>query len=304
MLIAGLILFFSILAPLFAVLGGLMLWRARQKRDKRRSPLKDKVLNLPGEHLRKTIAKHSGEYAETAAMALIIGPLLACAWLFSRMARVDWSRMQFGVGDALFPIVAVGVVAACLWKMIGQANQVRKYREGLDAELTVAQYLMQLIADGGLVFHDFPADRFNIDHIVVGRSAVFAIETKSRRKPEAKGRESARVIYDGKKLEFPNHVTTKPIEQARFQAEWLAKFLASGAGETVRVIPVVALPGWFVERTSKELRPDVIATNCYNSKFMMSDNFGAPISDSLRRRIAHALFEKYPSLDEFLGDRA
>ena len=183
---------------------------------------------------------------------LIIGPIALSALLLAHMPHVNWSHMQFGIGDALIAVLIVVVVGWSLRKMIGHASQVRKYREGLDAELTVAQYLTQLIAEGGLVFHDFPADRFNIDHIVVGRSAVFAIETKSRRKPEDKGREAARVKYDGKKLVFPTHVETKPIEQAQYQAEWLTKFLATGAGESVRVIPVVALPGWFVERTSKE----------------------------------------------------
>ena len=200
---------------------------------------------------------------------------------------------------------ALCVLGWCLWRLVSHARQARRYREGLDAELAVAQSLMPLVAEGGLVFHDFPCDRFNIDHIVVGRSVVFAIETKSRRKPSEKGRESARVIYDGTKLTFPTSHETKPVGQARYQAEWLTKFLASGAGEAVRVVPVVALPGWYVESTQRG-RPDVLVTNCNNPLFllMMDKKYGPPMSESLRKRVAHALFERYPALDEFLGNRA
>jgi len=33
--------------------------------------------------------------------------------------------------------------------------------------------------DGYHVYHDFPAERFNIDHVVVGPAGAFAIETKA-----------------------------------------------------------------------------------------------------------------------------
>jgi len=296
-----LIMLLSIGIPLAIAVGGMLLWRAQRRRDKRRSPLKDKILNLPGEYLRKQISTHRDAYDEAAIISLLIGPICLCAWLLLRM---DWNRVRFAWGDAMFVLLALGFVAWSLWQMISHASQARSYREGLDAELAVAQSLTQLNAEGGLVFHDFPCDRFNIDHIVVGRSVVFAIETKSRKKPVDNGRESARVTYDGTRLAFPDkHTESKPIEQARYQAEWLGKFLANGAGESIRVVPVVALPGWYVESVNAGRRPDVLVTNCHNPMFMAGDKFGPPMTESLRKRIAHVLFEKYPSLDEFLDAR-
>ena len=50
------------------------------------------------------------------------------------------------------------------------------------------------------VYHDFPAEGFNIDHIVVGAKGVFAVETKTRSKrTTANRREDATVEYDGLK---------------------------------------------------------------------------------------------------------
>ena len=306
LLITNLILFFALIIPLGIALAALLLRQAWRRRDKRRSPLKDKLLNLPGgEYLRKQMDKHQDGYGEAMALVLILGPITLSVWLLARMRNVDWSRMQLGIGDGLIAAFALLVLAWCLRKIFNHSTQFRRYREGLDAELAVAQSLTPLIAEGALVFHDFPCDRSNIDHIVIGRSVVFAIETKSRKKPAEKGKDSVRLKYDGVRLTYPNGIVeTAPIEQARRQADWLTNFLASGVGEPVRVLPVLALPGWFIDSTSAGSRPDVLVTNCGNPMFMAGEKFGPPMSDAMRKRIAHVLAEKYPTLDEFLGVRA
>jgi hypothetical protein len=276
-------------------LGVLLLSRLFRGFDKRRSPLTLKVLNLPGEGLRRSIEKHDEGFNENASLALVVGPLVLMSWLLIRLDRIipDWTMVKFGAGDWLLIAIAVAMVGWCAWRMIFHANRRRLFRQGLEAEQAVAQCLMPLMAEGMAVFHDFPGDKFNIDHVVVGRGAVFAVETKSRKKPEAKGRESARVNYDGKRLEFPEHVETKPLQQALVQAQWLQKFLASGVGEPVRVIPVLALPGWYVE--SRAPRPEVLVSNCHNPSFMASNNFGPEFDGAMRKRIAHVLAERYPN---------
>ena len=57
---------------------------------------------------------------------------------------------------------------------------------------------------GYRVYHDLPAEGFNIDHVAVGRNGVFAMETKGRSKP-AKG--NVTVVYDGRTLRFPDRIT-------------------------------------------------------------------------------------------------
>ena len=82
--------------------------------------------------------------------------------------------------------------------------------------------------DGYRVYHDFPGDKFNIDHIVVGPPGVFAVETKARSKPTSQDRKAdAKVKYDGKCLRFPNATDVEFLEQAKRQAEWLSKWLRS-----------------------------------------------------------------------------
>lgn len=292
---SNLILLGSVFVPAFLMLGGLLLWRLVRSFDKRRSPLTVGLLNLPGEGLRKRIATHEDKFHEVATMALATGPIVLAAWLLARLNRkgFDWSAIQLGSGDLLFAAVLLIMAGWSLWRLIHHASRQRRARDGLNAELSVAQCLTPLIAEGAMVFHDFPADRYNIDHIVVANSVVFAIETKSRRKPAAKGKASARVRYDGQQLFFPEHTEIKPIEQAAYQADWLEQLLRNAGVDGVRVVPVLALPGWYVERTNRDVRANVLVSNCTNARFMMSERFGSSMSESMRKHIAHVLTERY-----------
>ncbi|WP_162253675.1 nuclease-related domain-containing protein [Lysobacter sp. Root690] len=295
---SNLILLLALMLPTILVVAVLFLYRALSRRDRRRSPLTFKVINQPGEGLRRQIAKHDDAIAEALTVVAMAGPTLFSAWLLVRIDRVvpDWSGIRFGWGDAFFALVLIVILAWATWKLIRHIRRRRRYREGLYAELAVAQRLYPLALHGVMAFHDFPADKFNIDHVVIGRGVVFCVETKSRKKPEAKVRESARVEYDGKRLAFPSHVETKPLEQAAHQAKWLQNFLSQAVGETVRVVPVLALPGWYIDDTKAPRRTDVIVTNAHAPNFMRSEGFGAAYGPEMRSRIAHVLMERYPGL--------
>ncbi|MBA3487310.1 MAG: hypothetical protein H0T88_09000, partial [Lysobacter sp.] len=68
------ILLGSVLLPMVLVLLVLLFWRFLRQRDKRRSPLTFKVLNLPGEGLRRSIEKHDDAFHEYTAAAAVVGP--------------------------------------------------------------------------------------------------------------------------------------------------------------------------------------------------------------------------------------
>jgi len=152
---------------------------------------------------------------------------------------------------ALICILGVGFIIYCFWKLIVLLNKRRRYRLGYEGEIAVGQELNQHMRDGFYVYHDFFIDKFNIDHIVVGPSGVFAIETKARSKPTSAGpAPDYKVKYDGKSLQFPNGTDVQAIEQTKRQAEWLSKWLRSAVGERISIRPVLALPGWWVDRTA------------------------------------------------------
>ena len=182
-------------------------------------------------------------------MMVVLVPVLAFAVFMAKPGQESSQGLPISIGMGVVLVMAcVGYFAYKLLKL--QAEQ-DLLRIGYDAELAIGQELDQLMRQGAAVFHDFPAEKFNIDHIVISPVGVFAVETKGRAKPVLASGATARVEYDGKALKFPTWIETKPIAQAERQAKWLRGWLLKAVGEPVAVRPVLAIPGWFVKRTAR-----------------------------------------------------
>jgi len=157
--------------------------------------------------------------------------------------------------------------------------------------------LSRLVAKGCLVLHDLPSDVGNIDHVVVAPQGVFAIETKSFRKPKGDG-ENYRVRYDGKALHFPDFVNVDAIAQAERSAQWVQRYLRDKNMPETPVIPALSLPGWFVERTdaAKGAAVRVFTPMGRGAEFLA---FPPERLDSHQRSlIAQALALKYPEISD------
>ncbi len=140
-----------------------------------------------------------------------------------------------------------------VWKIFTKLN---KLRVGHTAELATANELIGLQALGYQVFHDVQADGFNIDHLVIGKNGVFAIETKGRHKrtsDKKNGGKDHQLSFSNNSLKFPSWIETKPIEQADRQAKWVGGWLTKSTGLNVAIhpIPVLVFPGWYVINKSK-----------------------------------------------------
>lgn len=173
-----------------------------------------------------------------------------------------------------------------MWKIAKERNDLRL---GLDCELAVGQELNQLMLEGCRVYHYFPADKFNIDHIVVGPKGVFAVETKGRAKPDKKGgTEEATMTFDGDKLNFPGWSEKEPLEQAKRQAKWLTNWLGSAVGEPVSVKPVLVLPGWYVELKKPA---DIFIFNEKNPQSLLKGRSDA-LPETMIKRITHQIEQR------------
>jgi hypothetical protein len=295
--------FFPLLfLPIALIFAGLFVLKWRDRRDARRLPVDSKQLpNQAGAQIRQRLEDSLENFWSVAAMALFAGPAIPLIVLATEATRIAPELFDFGAWPILmYAVILVAGVVILIRKAREHILTMRRCREGLAAELATADGLQQLVPDGLMLFHDLPADGFNIDHVVVGHSVVFAVETKSRKKPAKGGKDSARVRYDGKALSFPEHVETKPLEQAARQARWLAEFLTGATGNSVRVIPVLALPGWYVELKASlpTSSNDVRVVNPKAASFMRTVNFGPRFEDDQRRRIAWALTKRYGDVAE------
>jgi len=269
-------------------LGVLVLWVWwRRRTDRRRSPLTIELHNLPGEQARQEAERLMESAGDRLIIAMLIGPLVLAGWA---LQRIDKHLLRFGPVEITLLVI---VVAAACWAVWSAGKRLRErwsYLEGISAERATAQALVPLQSKGCVVYHDVPAGGFNLDHVVVGPNAVFMIETKSRRKPATRGKESAAVRFDGEALAFPDWRETKILEQARAQARWLSDRLFRKTGERVPVEAVLALPGWYV--TCSVPSPDVHVINPKMCNFMAASK-GTSVPEPQRRRIMTAIEECY-----------
>ena len=263
----------------------------------RRSPLSADLLRQPGHTLREQLDDgrldlHGEILLLMFLPALLLGFLYVISLVTGR-ANGIW----------LHGFVAMGVLGFTAFqtrKLLRLAKQLEQWTLGLDGEMAAGQELDQLMRQGAAVFHDLAADKFNVDHVVISRQGVFAVETKGYRKPIRNGGlDDAKVSYDGKVLAFPDWTDSRPLAQAESQARWLADWLSQATGERVEVMPVLALPGWFVDRKG---RGPVLVLNGVDLRDHLLKARGAkPLTEEQVRRIAHQVEQRCRDVKPFYG---
>ncbi len=230
------------------LLGTAHLRHWRIARQKMRTPVAEKLLRGPGESLRKKLEELDEQLSLEMAMAFVL-PLIYVGSIL-----VQQRKLHSGWGGISFFMV-IGVAGyAILCRRIHRVLDVRRnYRLGLGGERAVGEELNQLMLAGCRVFHDVPnAPYGNLDHVLVAPSGVYAVETKARRKKDIAGGEAHKVIFDGDSLWFGGGPQeNRCLEQATQQASRLSDWLSKATGEAIGVQPLLALPGWFVERRGK-----------------------------------------------------
>jgi hypothetical protein len=282
----ALILAATFIGPSIAI--AFLLRRKRRRRALRRSPLTKNLLRSPGHSVREQLDEATSDLGFDV-MGLALFPILVIALYFAqqqalgtRAATLSWLLPIYGGAVAVF-------IAYQVRKLVRAGHRIDDLRAGYDAELAVGQELDQLMREGARVFHDLKADKFNIDHVVICPSGLFAVETKGFTKPrDIDGRAAATVTFDGKTLKFPTWTTAEPLDQAARQAQWLAKWASSAIGEPVSATAVLALPGWWVERKGRG-NTRVISGGEVNS---LLSRTSSGLSPQLIQRIAHQIEQR------------
>jgi hypothetical protein len=254
----------------------------------KRNPLTKNLLRSPGESLRDQIEDTTWNLTAYLSCVPLV-PLFAYGAFVSQVAFAQ--RQATLLSAALFIVFAVTAEATFILKIYKLLQLRRRRILGYDAELAVGQELSALASEGFRVFHDLPANGFNIDHVAVGPNGVFAFETKGRPKPTRSRANDGHIVkYDGVTLHFPTWRETKPLQQAERQAKWLAEWISGAVGQTILVKPILVLPGWFIERTGPSGIP-VLAGQKIGS-FLTKVKAAEPLDAVLVQRIAFQLDQR------------
>jgi len=267
-----------------------------RKSRERRSPLHGKQIgHVPGQQLLDRIDKASNEAGIGFDLMIIALPMMFLVWA---TLRIDWSQVRFGLIELMFLAGWVLVFGYGLREYQRHSKDRDQARDGLLAERVTGMQLNRLVAQGCIVMHDLPCGDFNIDHVIIAPRGVYAVETKSFRKPKnVAPSESAKVGFDGEVLKFPDCTTFKPIEQSRRQAKFLAGYLRESLGEAVRVDPAIALPGWWVEKTEAGKASDVFVFTPMGRGCDWFTYGNETIPLAKRNLIMQALAMRYPTVE-------
>jgi hypothetical protein len=211
-------------------------------------PDRDKLLRGPGESLQQRIQlmDENQIYLLVGLMAL---PILGGAGLLLAMQSAQVASPGVRMGLAL--LFSLGLVVGGSFYLAKEAIRRGNHHLGWFGERMTAEELESLRQFGWRIFHDVPGENgrieFNIDHVVVGPGGIFAIETKMRRKGNARpGRKDHEVFYDGSELSWPWAEDTYGLKQAADNAQWLRDWLSLMTGERLEVQPILVFPCWYV----------------------------------------------------------
>ncbi len=217
----------------------------------KKSPLKAKPLRLPGQSVQDDIDKLLDDHLMPNVMVTMFLVVLSFYnwWVFIS------KKIPNPIITTTIAIMGLGYTT---WKVIRGRRKLNLLRMGRDGERAVAQFLDRLRVEGYHLLHDIVGEGFNIDHVAIGPSGVYTIETKTISKP-ANG--EPKIQYNGEFLLLNGFKPDRnPIIQAKAQCSWLKNLLKDSTGKQPPVQPVVVYPGWFIEGP-KGMRPDVWVLN-------------------------------------------
>jgi len=227
---------------------GLALWRKKNRKTRAPFPENAKLLRGPGETLRRKLADLDERSTYEVLIAFIL-PLIVGVGIAQIATHLEGTEQL--VGLALATLALLISLVLVIRRLVNGIERWRNTWLGYFGERIVAESLEELKPQGFRIFHDVPAgdakNPFNIDHVIVGPSGVFAVETKTRRKGRARpGFAEHQIIYDGQVLAYPWGEDRHGLDQAARQAAWLQSSLEQLLGQSVRVQPLLTFPGWMV----------------------------------------------------------
>ena len=225
-----------------------VIYQRRTRKDRRPFPDNFKLLRAPGETLRRRTAQLSENLVMYFFGALSIPVIVSFAFLWVT-THLEGRFQLYGLVITVVALLLSLVFA--IRQLLAVLSRWTNHELGCFGERIVGEALEPLKVAGFRVFHDVPAGDaktpFNLDHVIVGPSGVFAIETKTRRKGRARsGFAEHEIIYDGHVLAYPWGEDRHGLDQALRQARWLEDYLVSLLGQRIPVHPILTFPGWMV----------------------------------------------------------
>jgi hypothetical protein len=189
---------------------------------------------------------------ENLPFLVFIPGMLWFVWFTQRLPIANNVSPNFWLALA---IVVTGIAAIAYLRLIPKARNLVRGERG---ELRVAEILDELRGSGYRVYHDLVEDGFNNDHVVVGPTGVYAIETKFRSGSGVIEYRNGEGLFVGNnKLEEDRD----PLAQARGSARAVRERLKDDTGLNRHVKAVLVFVGdWKIKNVWRDTDVAVLST--------------------------------------------
>lgn len=248
---------------------------------KKRSPIKKPPLRQAGESAQSLF--------ENIMWDKWVFWLFMAAWIVL-LAAFEWIRylVDFRLSPWFMTGLAVAACGVAIWRMKKAMPVLRQYRQGIQGEKAVGQWLEELRAQGYKVIHDLEGEGFNVDHVLIGPTGVYAVETKTISKPQDR---KAEITFDGEHVLVDGFTPDRdPVKQARAAARYVSQTLAGCMGEAPFVRPILLYPGWYIQRRTKKadlwvLNENLLQAYLDHEDDRLSDREVCTITDALATHV-------------------
>jgi hypothetical protein len=177
-----------------------------------------------------------------------------------------------------------GLAAAVLvgWRLrFRPSNQARTWQRGGQGERHTARLLDRLTRDGYVVFHDVavPGSDANVDHLVIGRSGVFVIDSKQWTGEVRQG-------ADG--LVWHNHYCLdRTLEMVRWEADTVGRLLGTRAAALL-CVHGAHIQGGGLDTQGVAIVPAQLLRSALGDDRVLSDADVELLATTARRRLRPA----------------
>jgi hypothetical protein len=196
----------------------------------------DSIMHEAAQRFRDELDRTSASQSIYIAGILVFAMLFVAAYVLqAEVLFAGYPNWQLGLQIGFIGLT----VAFAVYKLTRTLLAGRQLRFKRDAAIAIGHQLQQVGSATTHVFHDVRTSAGVIDHVVVSRVGIYAVNVIARRPhPGA----SAQVVEN--KLHFSDSEEQLPAVPLLAKNTRLANHFTRLIGQRVRVRSIIALPGW------------------------------------------------------------
>jgi hypothetical protein len=188
-----------------------------------------------------------GLAVERGIAAVAIGSSVGVFLLFADKWVIPTWVLVFLILGAM---AAVGFTSWFTFQALHFGRKALLSRQRFLGKRMVHESLNELVSEKYMIIEDMTLDGQPLDHVVIGPSGVFLLETQTvmqNRSPFESG-DVFQASFDGRSMLFRRRRINGPLDAVRKKSGKLAEWLFEKVGEEIEIKSILVVPGWRIER--------------------------------------------------------